>query len=79
MRLVRLVRMAAVELFDETTSGDICDRLPGVFRVGVAFPLYEVFNATTVALGIKDILDFKEFLIVFDIEGRRNWGLAVRQ
>ena len=71
-RLSRLARMAVVVFFDETASGNICERLPRVFGVGIALSLYEVFDATTVALGIKDILDFEEFLIVFDVEGRRN-------
>jgi hypothetical protein len=73
LRSTRLSRITTLKFFDEATSKDILEGLSGVLGVRISLPFNEILNVVLVTMGIKNSLDLKVFLIVFDVQrGQRR-------
>ena len=62
--------VAAVKFPHKGACRDICERFPGIVRVGVTFPFDEVFHGSTIAFGVENGFDFEIFFFVFGVQRR---------
>jgi len=73
----RLSWVPAVEFFNETASRDVGEWFPRIIRIGITFPLDKVLKTILDTTGVQDILDFKVFMVVLDVERRWGWRKTV--
>src|SRR5271163_3013750 len=71
--------VAAVKFPHKGVCRDICERFPGIVRVGVTFPFDEVSRHSSIGFGVEDGFDFEIISVVLGVQGRKRRWKSMRQ
>ena len=71
--------VSIVKFFDKAARCDMRRRFSGNVWIGITFLFDQIFELVFDVTGVKNVINFEVFLIIFDVGGRWSSGKSVRR